>query len=549
MKIVIPMSGRGNRFLKAGYSDPKPLLMIDGKPMIEHVVNMFPGENEFLFICSKDHIQETNMKNILQRIAPKGKIITIDPHKKGPVYAVSKVFEELNDNEEVIVNYCDFSCYWNYEDFLKKTRENNADGAIAAYKGFHPHMLGSTNYAFMREENNWLKEIKEKEPFTKNRMQEYASSGTYYFKKGIYVKQYFTELMAQDINIGGEYYVSLVYNLLHQDKLRTYIYEIQHMLQWGTPEDFEEYMRWSAYFEDVSKPIKNKNLFSDTTTTMIPLAGAGSRFKNDGYDIPKPLINISGKPMVIQACEHLPDSKKHQFICLKDHVNEYEINKKIKSYYNKAEVISISNITEGQAKTCEEGLKSINLEDPLLITACDNGVVWNEANLEELINDMSVDVIVWTFRNHVSSKLKPHMYGWVDTDSYSNIKAVSVKKPISENPINDHAIVGTFYYRKAAYFNESIKRLFQKNSRVNGEFYIDSSISELIEIGLKVKVFEVEHYICWGTPDDLRTFEYWQSFFHKCQWHPYCIEKDPFVDEPKVKELDEKYRWKMSVYS
>ena len=184
MKIVIPMSGRGNRFLKAGYSAPKPLLMIDGKPMIEHVVNMFPGENEFLFICSKDHIQETNMKNILQRIAPKGKIITIDPHKKGPVYAVSKVFEELNDNEEVIVNYCDFSCYWNYEDFLKKTRENNADGAIAAYKGFHPHMLGSTNYAFMREENNWLKEIKEKEPFTKNRMQEYASSGTYYFKKG-----------------------------------------------------------------------------------------------------------------------------------------------------------------------------------------------------------------------------------------------------------------------------------------------------------------------------------------------------------------------------
>ena len=251
MKIIIPMSGRGNRFLQAGYPIPKPLIEIDGMPIIEHVVNMFPGETNFMFICSNDHLETTNMREILSRVAPNGEIVGIEPHKKGPVFAVSEVFDRLDDNEETIVNYCDFSCYWDYNDFLKKIRERDADGAIPAYRGFHPHMLGSTNYAFMRENDLWLQEIKEKEPFTENRMEEFASSGTYYFKKGSYVKEYFAKLMQEDIHIKGEYYVSLVYNLLLSDGLKTSIYEIQHMLQWGTPQDVEEYNRWSSYFEEV----------------------------------------------------------------------------------------------------------------------------------------------------------------------------------------------------------------------------------------------------------------------------------------------------------
>ncbi|MEW9501057.1 hypothetical protein [Jeotgalibacillus marinus] len=57
-----------------------------------------------------------------------------------------------------------------------------------------------------------------------------------------------------------------------------------------------------------------------------------------------------------------------------------------------------------------------------------------------------------------------------------------------------------------------------------------------------MKVFEVDHYICWGTPNDLKTFEYWQSFFHKCNWHPYTLDKDPYLDKGKIKELAETYR-------
>lgn len=79
MHIVIPMSGFGNRFLKAGYTIPKSLIEIDGIPMIEHVVRMFPGESKFTFICNEDHLKSTSMRDILERIAPKGNIITIPP--------------------------------------------------------------------------------------------------------------------------------------------------------------------------------------------------------------------------------------------------------------------------------------------------------------------------------------------------------------------------------------------------------------------------------------------------------------------------------------
>jgi NDP-sugar pyrophosphorylase family protein len=540
MKIVIPMSGRGNRFVQAGYTDPKPLIEVDGMPIIEHVVNMFPGETNFIFICSNDHLETTNMRSILNRIAPKGEVIGIEPHKLGPVFAVSQIFSYLSDEEEVIVNYCDFSCYWDYTDFLFHTRERNADGAIPAYKGFHPHMLGSTNYAFMRDENQWMLEIKEKEPFTLNRMEEYASSGTYYFKKGSYVKKYFVELMEKELHLNGEYYVSLIYNLLQKDGLKTSIYEIQHMLQWGTPQDLAEYTEWSHYFNQVIE-MKLPNSSRQNSTNLIPLAGAGKRFVQEGYTTPKPLIHISGKPMIIQATSYIPKAEQNVFICQLEHLTNYNLEQTLTNDFPNAQIIQIDKLTEGQAKTCELGLPVINPENELFISACDNGVLWDFEKYESLLNDDSIDVIVWGFKNHPSSKLNPQMYGWIDASDTGIVRNISVKVPISDYSYNDYAIVGSFFFRKAKHFARSIEQLFNKDIRVNGEFYVDSAINEAIEQGLKVVVFEVESYICWGTPNDLRTFEYWQSFFHKWPWHKYSITVDPFIHEQNAKELKDKF--------
>ena len=112
MQLVIPLSGKGQRFLDAGYVTKKPFINIDGKPMICHVVDLFPGITDIVFICTKDD------KEFLSGLYPLAKIAVIDPHKKGPVYAVAQAFGVIDDNQEVIVSYCDYGMQWDFEEFL-----------------------------------------------------------------------------------------------------------------------------------------------------------------------------------------------------------------------------------------------------------------------------------------------------------------------------------------------------------------------------------------------------------------------------------------------
>ena len=268
----------------------------------------------------------TNMMQILQNISSTCEIYEVPVvNREGPVHAVSLIFDSIDDEKEVIVSYCDYGTYWDYVKFLQDTRERNADGAIACYKGFHPHMLGTDNYAFLKETekgSRWMEAIQEKLPFTKDRMSEYASNGTYYFKSGAIMKKYFTMLMERKMKVKNEYYVSMVYNLLVEEGLRVNIFEIEHMLQWGTPYDLEIYKSWSKYFNNI---LKEQKYYPDTnnTTLILPMAGAGSRFSVKGYKNPKPLLDVCGLPMIVQAVKCLPETSNQVFICLDEHIKKY----------------------------------------------------------------------------------------------------------------------------------------------------------------------------------------------------------------------------------
>ena len=531
MQIIIPMSGIGMRFKNEGYQEPKPLIKVDGIPMIQHVVNLFPNEDNITFICNDYHLKNTNMRKILKSFCPNGKIYEVPlENRQGPVHAVSLIFEHINDFEEVIISYCDYGTDWDYKSFLNDLRYNDADGGIACYKGFHPHMLGNDNYAFLKEIENgnlWMDKIQEKKPFTTNRMNEYASNGTYYFKNGTIVKKYFKKLMDLDININNEYYVSMVYNLLREDNLNVRIFEITKMLQWGTPYDLENYNKWSNYFKKIISA--QKEIKYDDITTILPLAGRGSRFSKDGYKVPKPLLIVTNKHMIVQAVDSIPKSGNNIFICLKEHIELYKLDKVLKKNYN-CDIVSIDKVTNGQAETCKIGLlnTNFNLEKPILISACDNGVYYNFENYNKLINNINIDVIIWTLRNESSSKNNPNMYAWLETDENNCVKSVSCKKYIDgkHNLKTSHVIIGTMFFRKAKYFIEGLDKNYQENIKTNNEYYVDDVINQNIKMGLNIKVFEVENYICWGTPNDYKTFNYWQDFFDCCNWHPYSKVND-----------------------
>ena len=255
MQIVIPMSGYGERFRAAGYTVPKPLIEIDGKPIIEYVVGMFPGENDFLFICNQEHLdtQIYQMERILKRIAPKGVVVGIAPHDRGPVHAVFRARQYLRSNQPLIINYCDFACDWDYNNFKRYVEENKCDGCIPCYRGFHPHTIWSKNYAYVREENLVGCDIQEKQPFTDNHQSEFASSGTYFFKSAEFFENYAEQSIAAGLHVDGEYYVSMVYKPMFNEGCRIVVYELNHFMQWGTPNDLEDYVYWSGAFRRLNE--------------------------------------------------------------------------------------------------------------------------------------------------------------------------------------------------------------------------------------------------------------------------------------------------------
>lgn len=246
MKLIVPMSGLGNRFLEAGYTSPKPLIVVEGKPIIAHVLDMFPGLSDITFICHEGHLSKTPMQEILTSLCPTAKIISIESKKLGPVYALTHAFADLPDDEAVIVSYCDFTQYWDFPDFISKARNDKFAGAVPAYTGFHPHLLRRNLYAGIKADDSGLMTaIQEKHCFTPNLEDSLHSSGIYYFSSGALLKDTSYRMLAEGNTLNGEYYVSMLYPYLLQNNLPVYVPPITHFMQWGTPVDLEEYEAWS----------------------------------------------------------------------------------------------------------------------------------------------------------------------------------------------------------------------------------------------------------------------------------------------------------------
>lgn len=542
MQIIIPMSGYGERFRKAGYMVPKPLIDIEGKPVIAHVINMFPGETDFLFVCNREHLEEPSyrMREILEHYCPTGVIKGIAPHKLGPVHAVAEVFDLVDPRKPTIINYCDFTCYWDWEYFRRFVAETACDGALPAYRGFHPHSLGTTNYAHLRERDGWVSDIREKQPWTANRMAEYASSGTYYFRTGEIMRTALKAQMARELTVDGEYYVSLSYKPMLDAGQKVAVYDIQHFMQWGAPEDVAEYRVWSDTFRHLVAPHKPSPKVPGIT--LVPMAGAGSRFVSEGYEQPKPLISVSGSPMAVQAVHDLPSSEHYVFVLRQDLPRLDEITSILQKTWPGCDTVTLSKLTDGQARTAMLGLEATSMlpDGPLTIAACDNGSLYNTDRLIRIFSDPDVDVVMWVIRGHANATRYPHMYSWVGCDG-TRVTRVSVKEPLGQ-PSTDPIVIGTFTFRHVEDFKRSVERMVARDARVNGEFYIDMCINDAIALGLECHVFEIDSYLCWGTPDDLRTFEYWQSCFHKWEAHPYRLENDKRIPANSLAKLVERCR-------
>lgn len=256
---------------------------------------------------------------------------------------------------------------------------------------------------------------------------------------------------------------------------------------------------------------------------VIPMAGAGQRFVDAGYKVHKPAIltidRYTGRlcPMVVCATRDLPgvqpEGKNVIFIERAFHKKD-GVETEIAKYYPKARFVTVDYLTEGQACTCLLAKPWINNDEELLIAGCDNGMVIDQDKFCEMKS--KCDVLVFTYRHNEAVTANPNAYGWVHVNNDLSISGLSIKKAISDNPMNDHAIVATFWFKKGRYFVDAAEKMIRENDRIKNEFYVDEVIKHSIELGQKCKVFEIDRYIGWGTPKDyelyMATIRYWKGF-------------------------------------
>lgn len=258
---------------------------------------------------------------------------------------------------------------------------------------------------------------------------------------------------------------------------------------------------------------------------LIPMAGEGKRFRDNGYTVSKPSIptycrhNGQLLPMVVCATMDLPniddDRNKIIYVERKYHKNDGTQIAIMNSIKNSS-FIEVEELTEGQACTCLLAKKYINNDDELLIAGCDNGMIYDKSKFD--MKCKVADVIVFTYRHNSAVLHNPNQYGWMIVDDCDEVKDISIKKAVSDMPMEDHAVVATFWFKRGSIFVEAAERMIDANDRINNEFYVDQAIKHVIELGYSVKVFEIDRYIGWGTPEDYevyqKTFEYWKDFYN-----------------------------------
>lgn len=523
MQLVIPMSGFGERFRRAGYTVPKPLIEVEGRPIVEHVLDLFPGVTDVVFVCNEGHLADPalGLRELLLRLRPTAQVVGIPAHRLGPVHAVLQVRDRIDPDRPVVVNYCDFTAVWDFDAFEQWTVDARCDGAVVAYRGFHPHSYGSTFYAYVRERDGVVSGIQEKAPYTDTPSEEYASSGTYWFRTGALMLDAFDRTVAGGLDVNGEFYVSLAYRPLLADGRRVAVYPIETFMQWGTPEDLADYGTWSDAFRALADPRSGRARTGGTT--IVPAAGAGSRFAEAGTTTPKPALCVSGRPMLEQVLGALPQTDRVVV------VTRPEVAAALEEAGSRRETVLLPEVTDGQARTVALAVQRLGVQGPLTVASSDGALLHEPAAFSALW-DSAPDLVVWVAEGYRPALAAPQSYGWVSYDAAGIVHDLRVKAPLEPGP-DQHlgVITGTFSWRDAAGYRAAFDRLVGRDGRVRGELYVDSLVEDAQALGMRVVAFPVRAWLSWGTPQELRTFQYWQQGLSRWSRHPYSCAKDPMI--------------------
>ena len=232
LNVLIPMAGEGSRFVKAGYTFPKPLIDVKGKPMIQVVVENLNMDANFIFVVRKEHREKYNLDSLLKLIAPGCRIVETDGLTEGAACTALLAKDFIDSDAPLFFANSDQFVEWDSNEFMYKMNETNADGGIVSFTATHP------KWSFAKiNENGLVTEVAEKDPISN-----IATVGYYWWKNGSDFVKYAEQMINKDLRINNEFYVCPVFNEAIADKKEIRTFNTDGMWGLGTPEDLKYYL-------------------------------------------------------------------------------------------------------------------------------------------------------------------------------------------------------------------------------------------------------------------------------------------------------------------
>lgn len=232
MNILIPMAGAGTRFQQAGYTFPKPLIEVNGKPMIQVVVDNINIDANYIFVVQKSHREKYNLDALLKLITPNCNIVEVDGITEGAACTTLLAKEYINNDEPLLMANSDQFVQWDSNEFMYKMIEQSVDGGIVTFNSTHP------KWSFAKiNEHCYVTEVAEKKPIS-----DIATVGIYYWSKGSDYVKYAEQMINNNNRTNNEFYVCPVFNEAINDGKKIKTFNIEKMWGLGTPEDLKYYM-------------------------------------------------------------------------------------------------------------------------------------------------------------------------------------------------------------------------------------------------------------------------------------------------------------------
>lgn len=232
LNVLIPMAGAGSRFAQAGYTFPKPLIEVRGKPMIQVVVENLNIEANYIFLVQKEHYEKYNLKYLLNLIAPNCKIVQVDGITEGAACTTLLAKELIDNDAPLVMANSDQFVEWNSNECMYAFSADSIDGGILTFKATHPKW----SYAKL-DEDGFVSEVAEKKVISDE-----ATVGIYYWRHGSDYVKYAEQMIDKNIRTNGEFYTCPVFNEAIGDGKKVRVKNIQGMWGIGTPEDLNYFL-------------------------------------------------------------------------------------------------------------------------------------------------------------------------------------------------------------------------------------------------------------------------------------------------------------------